>query len=169
MNKKATMQPQELFDQKSECKKDVLGEAMGAIFYDPPKDRLCQKFKNGVVMGVRSANKLADLICIRGRIFDAYEKNAGWLGAPLADEYETINSEGVQIIVQRFESGVVWCPSDGSGDVSKLSWRDWHAVSRPDDNTASIPVAGASGRNMVYCIILGMIVGFVLGLFFQCF
>ena len=144
MSKKTIAQ---LFAQKVEGKEAVLGPAQGDVILDNQKDRHYQLFEHGIVVGKRDINKLADLVCVYGKLFHAWWGNPGaaWLGDPLEDLYETTNFkwdpdrkeqiDGDQIMVQRFERGVIWCRSDGSDDVHWLSWRDWNAISEPGNKS----------------------------------
>jgi hypothetical protein len=135
----------QLFAKKAAPLEAVLGAKQGKITFDEDKNCLFQLFEHGVVIGKFDAAKLSQLTCTYGKLFSAWWGNSGaeWLGEPLEDLYETTNFkwdfsakkriEGDKIMVQRFERGVIWCRSDGSDDVRWLSWRDWHAISRPGD------------------------------------
>ena len=132
----------ELFAGKAVANESVLGKELGAVGWDNKKNRHFQRFEHGIVLGRRGAPAdKSDLICTHGRLFAAWweQPGAAWLGEPLEDLYETTNHEGFAIMVQRFENGVIWCRSDGTGDVNWLSWRDWHAISKPGDKKSSIP------------------------------
>ena len=139
MSKKTIAQ---LFAQKIAGKEAVLGAALGDVVLDNQKDRHYQLFEHGIVLSKqRNVDKLSNLVCTYGKLFHAWWGNpdAAWLGNPLEDLYETTNAEGFQIMVQRFEKGVINCRSDGANDVQWLSWRDWHAISRPGDNRDTPP------------------------------
>ena len=86
-------------------------------------------------------DKVSDLVCIYGKLFHAWwgVSGAAWLGKPLEDLYETTNAEGFQIMVQRFEHGVINCRSDGANNVQWLSWHDWWAISGPEVNKDTAP------------------------------
>ena len=125
-----------LFSKKVAEHASDLGAARTPVHYDAPNNRYVQLFDNGVILG--HMNKLtmnSQLICVYGKLFHAWWPNKGaeWLGKPLEDLFRKTNREGYEIMVQRFENGVIYCRSDGVGDVHWLSWHDWHAISRPKD------------------------------------
>ena len=76
-----------------------------------------------------------NLICVYGKLYHAWwsDKDAGWLGKPLEDTFKKKDKAGHDIMVQRFENGVIYCRADGGNDVQWLSWHDWHAISKPKD------------------------------------
>lgn len=132
----------ELFAEKAAPVDALLGKAQGEVILDNKKNRHYQLFEHGVIIGkVVDVTKLSHLTCTYGKLFHAWWGNPGaaWLGEPLEDLYETTNAEGFQIMVQRFEKGVINCRSDGANDVQWLSWRDWHAISRPGDDSDKHP------------------------------
>lgn len=132
----------ELFAEKVAANEASLGKELGAVEWDNQKNRHFQRFERGIVLGCHNAPAdTSDLICTHGRLFAAWWNQPGavWLGEPLEDLYETTNLEGFTIMVQRFEKGVIWCRSDGTEDVNWLSWRDWHAISRPGDKKSDHP------------------------------
>jgi hypothetical protein len=132
----------ELFAEKVAANEASLGKELGAVEWDNQKNRHFQRFERGIVLGCHNAPaNIADLICTHGRLFAAWWNQPGavWLGEPLEDLYETTNYDGFTIMVQRFEKGVIWCRSDGSEDVNWLSWRDWHAISKPGDKKSDHP------------------------------
>lgn len=132
----------ELFAEKAAPVDALLGKAQGEVILDNKKNRHYQLFEHGVIIGkVVDVTKLSHLTCTYGKHFHAWWGNPGaaWLGEPLEDLYETTNAEGFQIMVQRFEKGVINCRSDGANDVQWLSWRDWHAISRPGDDSDKHP------------------------------
>ena len=132
----------QLFGDKAAQNTAVLGNPLGKIEFDSEKDRHFQRFEHGILLGrFNNLASLSDLLCIHGMPFDSWweKPGAAWLGDPLEDLYETKNFEGADIAVQRFENGVMWGRSDGTGEVHWLSWRDWHAISRPGDNKKSPP------------------------------
>lgn len=132
----------ELFAEKAAPVDALLGKAQGKVILDNKKNRHYQLFEHGVIIGkVVDVTKLSHLTCTYGKLFHAWWGNPGaaWLGEPLEDLYETTNAEGFQIMVQRFEKGVINCRSDGANDVQWLSWRDWHAISRPGDDSDKHP------------------------------
>ena len=135
MSKKTIAQ---LFALKAQDNSDVLGAATGQVDFDNEKNRLFQLFEHGVIIAkVVNPTKPSHLTCTYGKLFHAWWGNSGaeWLGEPLEDLYETTNYEGVQIMVQRFEKGVINCRSDGANDVQWLSWRDWNAISEPGNQS----------------------------------
>ena len=125
-----------LFTGKDPAKDGIaakLGKAAGEIETDVPRERIFQRFQHGVVIGrLNHVNSPDDLIVSYGKLYEAWwdQPNANWLGMPLEDPYEASGRDG-SIMVQRFSEGVIWCRSDGSGDVHRLSWRDWSAISHP--------------------------------------
>ncbi len=128
----------ELFNLKAQGKAANLGGALGEVVFDNKKNRHFQLFEHGVIIAKKvNPKKSSDLSCTYGQLFHAWweKPNAAWLGTPLEDLYETTNHDGVKIMVQRFENGVIWCPSDGSGGITWLSWRDWNAISEPDNQS----------------------------------
>lgn len=130
--------PTDLFAAKAKKFEASLGEALGKLEYDNDKNRHFQRFEHGIILGrFNDISKDSDLICIYGRLFDAWwrKPDAVWLGEPLEDLYETTNYEGFQLMVQRFENGVISCRSDGSYGVNWLSWRDWNALSEPGNKS----------------------------------
>ena len=132
----------QLFAKKAQGKEAVLGAAVGKVVYDNEKNRHFQLFEHGVIIAkVVNVTRLSQLTCTYGKLFHAWwgNKDAAWLGEPLEDLFETTNAEGFQIMVQRFEKGVINCRSDGANDVQWLSWRDWHAISRPGDKSSDAP------------------------------
>ncbi len=132
----------QLFAQKTQGKEAVLGAATGEVVFDNKKNRHFQLFEHGVILAkVVNPTKPSQLTCTYGKLFHAWWGNPGaaWLEEPLEDLYETTNAEGFQIMVQRFAKGVINCRSDGANDVQWLSWRDWHAISRPGDNRDTPP------------------------------
>lgn len=142
----------EWFAEKATPVEALLGKAQGEVILDNNKNRHYQLFEHGVLIGkVVDVTKLSHLTCTYGKLFSAWWGNLGadWLGEPLEDLYETTNLkwdfsakkriEGDKIMVQRFEHGVGWCRSDGSDNVQFLSWRDWHAISLPGDDSDKHP------------------------------
>ncbi len=142
----------QLFAKKAAPLQAVLGAKQGKITFEEDKNRHQQLFEHGVIIGkVVNVTKLSQLTCTYGKLFSAWWGNsdAKWLGEPLEDLYETTNLkwdssakkriEGDKIMVQRFEHGVSWCRSDGSDNVQFLSWRDWHAISLPGDDSDKHP------------------------------
>ncbi len=127
----------ELFAKKAAPLGSVLGVKKGGIAFDEDKNCLFQLFEHGVVIGKFDAAKLSQLTCTYGQLFNDWWGNPGaeWLGEPLEDLYETTNRDCAKIMVQRFERGVIWCQSDGSAVTRWLSWRDWNAISKPDNNS----------------------------------
>ena len=128
----------QLFALKAQDNSAVLGAAKGEVVFDTKKNRLFQLFEHGVVIAkVVNPTKPSHLTCTYGKLFHAWWGNSGaeWLGEPLEDLYETTNYEGSQIMVQRFEKGVINCRSDGANDVQWLSWRDWNAISEPGNQS----------------------------------
>ena len=132
----------ELFAEKAKPLETVLGKALTDVVLDNQKDRHYQLFEHGIILEHRKpVSKLSHLTCTYGKLFHIWWGNKGgeWVGAPLEDLYETTNFAGDQIMVQRFEHGVIWCRSDGSDDVHWLSWRDWHAIARPGNKKDTAP------------------------------
>ena len=149
MSKKTIVQ---MFAEKAAPLEAVLGAKQGEVILDNGKNRHYQLFEHGVIIAkVIDVSKLSHLTCTYGKLFHAWWSNpeAAWLGDPLEDLYETTNFKwdsdkkeqigGDPIMVQRFERGVIWCRSDGSDDVHWLSWRDWHAISRPGNKKDTAP------------------------------
>ena len=139
MNKKSTA---DLFAEKAAPWEAVLGKALTDVVLDNLKDRHYQLFEHGIILEHhKPVSRLSHLICTYGKLFHIWWGNKGgeWVGAPLEDLYETTNFAGDQIMVQRFEHGVIWCRSDGSDNVQWLSWRDWHAISRPGNTKDTAP------------------------------
>ena len=127
---------------KASNSESPIGKEIGPIEFDSSKDRHYQRFVHGVILGRKNdLAKDSDLICVYGRLFDAWweKPDAAWLGEPLDDLYETTSAEGFGLMVQRFEKGVIWCRSDGADGIHWLSWRDWHAISRPGNNKDTPP------------------------------
>lgn len=130
------------FAEKVKGKEDVLGAAEGKVYLDNPKDIHYQLFQHGIVLSKQgNINKLSDLVCTYGKLFHVWWKNkdAEWLGNPLEDLFKKTDAAGHEIMVQRFENGVINCRSDGGNDVQWLSWHDWHAISHPKDNSDTHP------------------------------
>lgn len=128
----------EWFAEKAASVEALLGKAQDKVVFDTIKNRHYQLFEHGVIIGkVVDETKLSHLTCTYGKLFHIWwgNKDGDWVGAPLEDLYETTNFAGAQIMVQRFEHGVIWCRSDGSDDVHWLSWRDWNAISEPGNNS----------------------------------
>ena len=102
----------ELFAEKAAPVDALLGKAQGKVILDNKKNRHYQLFEHGVIIGkVVDVTKLSHLTCTYGKLVHAWWGNPGaaWLGEPLEDLYETTNAEGFQIMVQRFEKGVINC------------------------------------------------------------
>ena len=125
-----------LFKKKVDEHASDLGVALSDVYFDAPKNRYVQLFEHGVILGHMKKLTMDDeLICVYGKLFHAWwnNKDAEWLGRPLEDLFRKTNAEGYEIMVQRFENGVINCRSDGGNDVQWLSWHDWHAISHPKD------------------------------------
>ena len=125
-----------LFKKKAGEHASDLGVALSDVHFDALNNRYVQLFKHGVIIG--HMNKLTmskRLICVYGKLFHAWwdNKDAEWLGKPLEDLFTKTNAEGHEIMVQRFENGVINCRSDGGNNVQWLSWHDWHVISHPKD------------------------------------
>jgi len=125
-----------VFKKKADEYASYLGVLLEDVHFDAPKNRYVQQFEHGVILGYM--NKLTmnkNLICVFGKLFHAWwgKDDAKWLGKPLEDTFKKTNKEGYEIMVQRFENGVIYCRSDGGNDVIWLSWHDWHAISHPKD------------------------------------
>ena len=139
MSKKTIAQ---LFAEKRKGIETVLGSAKGEVNIDNRKDRFYQEFENGVILSKdRNIDNVSDLICTYGKLFHAWWGNSGaeWIGEPLEDLFKTKNKEGHEIMVQRFENGVINCQSDGGNDVQWLSWHDWWAISKPGCHKDTAP------------------------------
>lgn len=131
----------QLFANKaSQCGSD-LGSPVGPVEFDNDKNRHFQRFEHGVIWGkFNNITSPSDLICSYGRLFDeSANPAASWLGQAIEDPYESSDFHENELLVQRFEHGVIWCLKNGEGNACFLSWRDWHAISRPCDNESSIP------------------------------
>ena len=131
----------QLFAEKASEIKQALGAPTSDVHFNDSLDRFEQRFEHGIIVSkTREVRKVSSLIYAHGRLYDAAWSSGGaWLGIPLEDPYETKNGEAKDIEVQRFERGVIWCRVDGSEGVAWLSWRDWHAVSRPGDDKETSP------------------------------
>ena len=139
MSKKTIAQ---LFSEKRTGIEAVLGSAKGEVNIDNRKDRFYQEFEKGVILSKgRNIDKVSDLICIYGKLFLAWweKPDAAWIGEPLEDLFKTKNREGHEIMVQRFENGVINCRADGKNDVQWLSWHDWWAISKPGCHKDTAP------------------------------
>ena len=131
-----------LFKKKFDEHESDLGVAISDVYFDAPNNRYVQLFEHGVILGHMKKLTMDDkLICVYGKLFHAWWDNKGaeWLGKPLEDLFRKTNAEGYEIMVQRFENGVINCRSDGGNDVQWLSWHDWHAISRPGDTKNTPP------------------------------
>ena len=132
----------QLFNEKAKEYASDLGVATSAVKFDEDNNWHAQEFEHGVILGYmkkRTMNK--NLICVYGKLFHEWWKNkdAVWLGKPLEDTFTKTNKEGYEIMVQRFEHGVINCRSDGGNDVQWLSWHDWHAIAKPKDTSDKHP------------------------------
>ena len=126
----------QLFKKKNNEYSSHLDVAVSDVYFDVPNNRYVQLFKQGVILGYMKKLTMDDnLICVYGKLFHAWwnNKSAEWLGKPLEDPFKKTNFDGYEIIVQRFENGVIYCRADGGDDVLGLSWHDWHAISHPRD------------------------------------
>lgn len=126
----------QLFKKKAAKHKLDLGSARSDVRFDDEKNWYVQEFEHGVVLGyMKKLTMDKNLLCVSGKLFDAWwgKNDAKWLGKPLEDTFKKTNKEGYEIMVQRFENGVIYCRSDGGNDVIWLSWHDWHAISHPKD------------------------------------
>ena len=126
----------QLFKKKVDEHASDLGVAVSDVYFDAPNNRYVQMFEHGVILGYMKKLTMDDnLICVYGKLFHAWWNNKGaeWLGKPLEDPFKKTNLDGYEIIVQRFENGVIYCRADGGDDVLWLSWHDWHAISHPKD------------------------------------
>lgn len=131
-----------LFKEKADKHASDLGKAISDVDFKSQQDCHVQRFENGVILGYMKDLTMDDkLICVYGKLFHAWwnKQEAEWLGKPLEDIFMKKNREGYEIMVQRFENGVINCRSDGGNDVQWLSWHDWHAISCPGDNEDSVP------------------------------
>lgn len=133
----------QLFGEKASAVKPdgSLGDAVEAVRFDHVMNRFEQRYACGLIVSKSPAPKSGkDLIVSFGPLCRAASSPGGaWLGAPLEDVYVAVNAENYEIFVQRFEKGVIWCRKDGYSEVNWLSWRDWHAISRPGDKGDGIP------------------------------
>ena len=128
----------QLFKKKAAKLKSELGAVCSdkGPYFDGPGDRYVQLFEHGVILGnMKKLTMDKNLICVYGKLFHTWwpNKDAGWLGKPLEDTFKKKDKAGHDIMVQRFENGVIWCRTDGGDDVRWLSWHDWHAISKPKD------------------------------------
>ena len=126
----------QLFKKKADEYASYLGVILEEVHFDAPKNRYVQLFEHGVILGyMKKLTMDENLICVYGKLFHAWwgNKGAEWLGKPLEDLFRKTNAEGYEIMVQRFENGVINCRSDGGNDVQWLSWHDWHVISHPKD------------------------------------
>ena len=135
--------PAQIFNKKAKEFESDLGAAVSGVTYDAQKNRFYQLFERGVILGLMKKGSTMDekLICVHGKLFHAWWnfKESEWLGNPLEDLFRKNNREGQEIMVQRFENGVIYCRSDGVGDVQWLSWHDWHVISHPTDVSGKHP------------------------------
>ena len=132
----------QLFHDKQAKYASELGKALGPVEFDNKNNRHVQRFENGVILGRLNKLKIKkELICVYGKLFHAWweKPGAAWLGEPLEDLFKTTNAEGFEIMVQRFEKGVIDCRSDGGNDVQWLSWHDWWAISKPGCHKDTAP------------------------------
>lgn len=126
----------QLFKKKANAYASYLGVLIDDVHFDPPMNRYVQLFEHGVILGyMKKLTMDKNLICVYGKMFHAWWGNNGaeWLGNPLEDTFTKTNKEGYEIMVQRFEHGVINCRSDGENNVQWLSWHDWHVISHPKD------------------------------------
>lgn len=124
----------QLFKKKADEYASYLGVLIDDVHFDPPMNRYVQLFEHGVILGyMKKLTMDKNLICVYGKLFHAWWGNNGaeWLGNPLEDTFTKTNKEGYEIMVQRFEHGVINCRSDRGNDVQWLSWHDWRAISKP--------------------------------------
>ena len=132
----------QMFKEKADEYASDLGAAKSKVELDNQKNYHYQLFEHGVILGFMKGLKNCDkLICVYGKLFHVWWNNKGaeWLGKPLEDLFRKTNAEGFEIMVQRFENGVINCRSDGGNDVQWLSWHDWHAISHPKDYSTKHP------------------------------
>ena len=126
----------QLFKKEAGEYASYLGVLSEDVRFDQPMNRYVQLFEHGVILGyMKKLTMDENLICVYGKLFHAWWGNNGaeWLGNPLEDTFTKTNKEGYEILVQRFEHGVINCGSDGGNDVQWLSWHDWHVISHPKD------------------------------------
>lgn len=116
----------------------LLGDS-SPLIVNPDNGRRKQVFADGeITEKVDNAQSLSDL-AISYKPFSDFVNNNGhqWLGDIIEDFYPAKNGAGKNIVVQRYQNGVIWW--DGQNEPCCLAWHDWHAIAWSGNTGAGIP------------------------------